>query len=145
MPHSLNQNWIHAVWSTKHRLALIEPSFEKKLHEYIADQLRNCGCKVKIVNGMSDHIHCLFLLNRSKSIAEVIKQIKGSSSFYVNQQNWLSLRFAWQNGYATFSVSQRAVNRVHAYIKFQKRHHLKCGYKTEMSQISENNSGKPEK
>jgi putative transposase len=54
---------------------------------------------------MPDHIHALFLLNPQKSISEVIKQIKGSSSHFVNHQNLIDEKFAWQTGYAAYSVS----------------------------------------
>jgi putative transposase len=51
---------------------------------------------VKIINGMPDHMHCLFLLSPQKSIAQVIKQIKGSSAFYINQNNLTPEKFSWQ-------------------------------------------------
>ena len=72
---------------------------------------------------MPDHVHCLFLLNPSKSVAEVIKQIKGSSSHLINQRNLILEKFAWQTGYASFSVSQSALEKVFQYIKNQKTHH----------------------
>lgn len=86
MPHSYNKIWIHAIWSTKDRVSLINVDIEKKVHQYIDRQLRDFGCPVRIINGMPDHIHVLFLLNPQKSIAEVIKQIKGSSSHYQSKQ-----------------------------------------------------------
>ena len=125
MSHSLNKIWIHAIWSTKERIPLINLSIEKKLYNFITEELREQGCQVKIINGMPDHIHCLFLLNRQKSIAEVIKQIKGSSSHYVNQQDLISGKFAWQTGYAAYSVSESGVEKVYRYIQHQKQHHAR--------------------
>jgi len=69
---------------------------------------------------MPDHIHCLFLLNPQKSISEVIKQIKGSSSHYVNQTNLISQKFAWQTGYAAYSVSESVLEKTFSYIQNQK-------------------------
>jgi len=125
MPHSFNKIWIHAIWATKGRTPLISGAVEKKIYEFISTQLREQGCPVRIINGMPDHIHCLFLLNPQKSIAEVIKQIKGSSSHYINQNNLIAEKFAWQTGYAAFSVSESAVEKVFLYIKNQKKHHHK--------------------
>ncbi len=71
MPHSFNKIWIHAIWSTKERLPLIHLTVEAKIHQFINEQLREQGCPVGIVNGMPDHIHCLFLLSPQKSIAEM--------------------------------------------------------------------------
>lgn len=79
MSHLYNKIWIHAIWSTKLRAPLIHSSVENKIHQFIAEQLREQSCPVRIINGMPDHIHCLFLLSPQKSIAEVLKQIKGSS------------------------------------------------------------------
>jgi len=102
MPHSFNKIWIHAIWSTKERLPLIHPMVESKIHQFIAEQLREQGCPVRIINGMPDHIHCLFLLSPQRSIAEVIKQIKGGSSHFINQNNLITEKFAWQTGYAAY-------------------------------------------
>lgn len=74
---------------------------------------------------MPDHVHCLFLLSPQKSISEVIKQIKGSSSHFINQNNFIAEKFAWQTGYAAFSVSESIVEKVFEYIKNQKSHHQK--------------------
>lgn len=123
MSHAYNKIWIHAVWATKYRRPLIEPKIERFVYEFVANQFRDMGCPVRIVNGMPDHIHCLFLLSSQYSIAEVIKQVKGSSSFTFNQMNLISEKFSWQTGYGSFSVSESVVDRVYRYIRNQKQHH----------------------
>ena len=128
MPHSYNKIWIHAIWATKERMPIIHSNIEYKIHQFISEQLRAQGCLVRIINGMPDHIHCLFLLSPQKSIAEVIKQIKGSSSHYVNQNDLTSKKFAWQTGYAAYSVSESVVEKVFQYIKTQKEHHQKKSF-----------------
>ncbi len=125
MPHSFNKIWIHAIWATKDRIPLIHSSVENRIHRFISEQLQEHGCPVRIINGMPEHIHCLFLLNPQKSIAEIIKQIKGSSSHFINQNNLIKDKFAWQTGYAAYSVSESVVDKVFEYIKDQKQHHLK--------------------
>ncbi len=125
MPHSVNKIWIHAIWATKKRAPFIKPAVEKKIRQFISDQLRDQGCPVRTINGMPDHIHCLFLLNPTKSIAEIIKQIKGTSSHFVNRNNLIAEKFAWQTGYAAYSVSESGVDKVYKYIKNQKKRHQK--------------------
>ena len=125
MPHSFNKVWIHAVWATKNRGELIDFSIERQVYEYIRQELIELGCPVRIINGMPDHIHALFLLNPQKSIADVIKQIKGSSSHSINGENLMIEKFAWQTGYAAYSVSESQLEAVYNYIKNQKQHHLK--------------------
>src|SRR5699024_7728339 len=97
---------------TKLRQPFIQPDVEKEIHPFIADQLRDQGCPVRIVNGMPDHVHCLFLLNPNMPIAGVMKQIKGSSSHHINQNDLIRNKFAWQTGYAAYSVSESGVEKV---------------------------------
>ncbi|UXP32449.1 IS200/IS605 family transposase [Reichenbachiella agarivorans] len=131
MSHSFNKIWIHAIWATNERRLFINQSIEQKVHRYIAEQLKEQGCPVRIINGMPDHIHCLFLLSPQKSIAEVIKQIKGSSSHFINQNNLTVDKFAWQTGYAAYSVSESVVEKVFHYIQNQKEHHQKKTFQQE--------------
>jgi REP element-mobilizing transposase RayT len=125
MPHAYNKIWIHAIWATKYRMPFIPAEIENSIHQYISEQLQEQGCPVRIINGMPDHMHGLFLLNQKKSIATVIKQIKGSSSHYINQNNLTVEKFSWQTGYAAYSVSESEVEKVFHYIKKQKEHHRK--------------------
>ena len=137
MPHSFNKIWIHAIWATKYRQPMIHRSVENNIYQFIAEQLRAQGCPVRIINGMPDHIHCLFLLSPQKSIAEVIKQIKGSSSHFINQTNLIVENFSWQTGYAAFSVSASIVEKVFHYIKNQKQHHIKKKFQQEYEEFIE--------
>lgn len=62
MPHSFNRIWIHAIWATKERQSFIQPEIEHKVYEFMRNQLNQAGCPVRIINGMPDHVHYLFLL-----------------------------------------------------------------------------------
>ena len=95
------------------------------------NQLIEAGCPVRIINGMPDHVHCLFLLNPQKSISQIIKQVKGSSSHFINGQDLMPEKFAWQTGYAAYSVSKSAIEKVFQYIKNQKQHHAKTIFQQE--------------
>ena len=94
-------------------------------------EFEELGCPVRIINGMPDHVHCLFLQNPKKSIAEIIKQVKGSTSHFINQNELMEERFSWQTGYACFSVSQSVVDRTFKYIQNQKKHHAKKTFQEE--------------
>lgn len=125
MPQSYNKLWIHAIWATKNRQELVDFSIESQVYNFIREELIELGCPVRIINGMPDHIHALFLLNPQKSISDVMKQVKGSSSHSINGNNMMLEKFAWQNGFAAFSVSESQLEVVYNYIKNQKQHHLK--------------------
>lgn len=133
MSHSLIKIWIHGVFSTKNRTSLIHSSFETQLHEHIKQKLEtDLDCKVKTINGTEDHIHMLFLLSSNVSIGEIFKNIKGESSHWINQSDFMNTKFAWQTGYGAFSVSESMVKKVELYIKNQKVHHKKMSYSEEV-------------
>ena len=128
MTHSHNKIWVHAVWATKDRDPLIRPEIEEIIYGNMRNEFEGIGCAVKIINGMPEHVHCLFLLNPLKSIAEVIKQIKGSTSHFINDKNLTKEKFIWQSGYAAYSVSESQLIKVYNYILNQKVHHSNKSY-----------------
>ncbi|MFD1601983.1 IS200/IS605 family transposase [Flavobacterium artemisiae] len=125
MSQSFTKLWIHLIWATKNRQELIHFSIEKKLYDYIWQELTELGCPVRIINGMPDHVHVLFLQNPQKTITDIVKQIKGSSSHFMNRGEFILEKFAWQTGFGAFSVSESQLYAVYNYIKNQKEHHLK--------------------
>lgn len=135
MPKSYNRIWIHSIWSTKNRLPLLDYRNERIVYNYMKSQFIEMGCRVVIINGMPDHVHCLFQLSSQYSIAEVIKQIKGSSSHFINQNNLCKMKFAWQTGYASYSVSESIKESVFQYIFNQKKHHKRKTFQNEFDEI----------
>ena len=133
MAHSNVRLWIHAVFAIKYREAQILPSIEPEVHRLFFDQLVATGCFVDCMNGIPDHIHLLFRLNPKRSVAEVIGAIKGGTSHSINQSDLLPTKFAWQNGYSAFSVSESKVPTVRRYIERQKIHHLGENFAQELA------------
>lgn len=131
MSHSFTKIWIHAIWATKERYPLIISSAEKKVYDLMSNEFSDAGSPVRIINGMPDHIHSLFLLNPNKSVADIIKQVKGSCSHEINKQNIIKEKFAWQTGYAAYSVSESVLEKVFQYIRNQKKHHEKTTFQKE--------------
>jgi len=131
MAHSLSKNWIHLVFSTKHRAPLVDEKLEPKIYAIIKEELEGMNCYLSRINGMPDHIHVLFLLHPSKSLADVVKQLKGVSSYKVNQNDWTDVKFGWQKGYGAFSVSESQLPRLQTYIERQKIHHQHTGFDDE--------------
>jgi putative transposase len=137
MPHSFHRIWIHAIWATKEREPLINTSIESRVFGFMEEQFREMRCPVRIINGMEDHVHCLFLLNAQKSIAEVIKQVKGSSSHWMNELRLTEQIFSWQTGYAAYSVSESVMETVFQYIKNQKKHHQRRSFEAELDGLNQ--------
>jgi REP element-mobilizing transposase RayT len=85
-----------------------------------------------IINGMSEHVHQLFLLSPKFSVETIFKNLKGESSHWINQSSFIKQKFAWQTGYGAFSVSESMVNEVEKYIFGQKEHHRKLSFDQEV-------------
>jgi len=78
-----------------------------------------------------EHVHTLIDLPTSKSIEEVVKLLKGSSSHWINENRLLRGRFSWGRGYGAFSISHSHADRVAAYIANQEEHHRKKSFRQE--------------
>lgn len=79
MSHSFNKIWIHAIWATKERTPFITKNVESKIYDFMSEQLREIGCPVRIINGMPDHIHCLFLLNPKNQFQKLSNKSKAAA------------------------------------------------------------------
>src|SRR5579862_4983871 len=135
MSHSYYKIWIHAVYGTKNRAELINREIERAVYDYLRTQLHEMDCPVRIINGMPEHVHLLFLQNPKLPITDIIKQVKGSSSFWINEQNLLNEKFGWQTGYAAFSVSESQLEKVYQYILNQKQHHRRKSFAQEYQEF----------
>jgi putative transposase len=132
MSQSLWRLWTHLIFSTKERFPFLrEPQIRTDTHAYLAKVLRSHDCETLIVGGTSDHIHALFDLSRNYSIAEVVKEIKRTSSVWIKNVSRLYRKFHWQNGYGAFSVSQSHLDRVYRYIERQEQHHRRITFQDE--------------
>lgn len=132
MAQSLARLWTHLIFSTKDRFPfLTDKSVRRDMHAYLATMLRKYGCETLIVGGVEDHTHSLFALSRTHPIAQVVKEVKRTSSGWVKGVSPKLAGFHWQGGYAAFSVSQSNVKDVIAYIENQEEHHKRVTFKDE--------------
>lgn len=131
MPQSLSSILIHLVFSTKRREPLIVPEIESELYAYLIGIFRNRQCPSLIVGGTRDHVHSLFVLHRTVSVAEIVEEVKKSSSKWIKTQSAEFGGFQWQAGYGAFSIGQSNVPAVKRYIANQKSHHSRQGFQDE--------------
>jgi len=135
MAHSKVRMWVHVVFCTKYRRPFITSEVKAKMYELLCEELMKKNCKVDVINGMPDHVHLLLQLEATKSIASIIHQCKGASSFKINQEEWFDKEFKWSVGYGAFSVSQSLVPKVRNYILNQEKHHEEIKFKEEYNRL----------
>jgi putative transposase len=128
MPRTYAQIAIHIVFSTKDRAKLIPKDFQPRLWSYAAGICKNDKIFVHAIGGMDDHIHLLIELPPILALAKAVNALKSNSSRWANEEGF---PFAWQQGYAAFSVSGSNVPAVVRYIQDQESHHKKMSFETE--------------
>jgi REP element-mobilizing transposase RayT len=132
MPQSLAKLWVHLIFSTKDRYPFLsDKSLRTDMHAYLATVLRNHECETLIVGGVEDHVHALFALSRNYSIADIVKEIKRTSSRWIKEKSPTQKKFSWQHGYGAFSVSQSHLDQVTCYIERQEEHHRRVTFQDE--------------
>jgi REP element-mobilizing transposase RayT len=132
MPQSLAKVYLHVVFSTKNRVPVLADEWRDEVFRVMGGAANNLGCQSLIVGGVADHVHMLFQLGRTITIADSVGKIKSTSSAWINQTHGLSVEFHWQAGYAAFSVSQSNVGSVRANICKQAEHHAKQSFRDEL-------------
>jgi putative transposase len=131
MPQSLSRVLIHLVFSTKYREPVLARDVRVELHPYMAVVLRENGCQPLQVGGVEDHVHLLFALSRTITMADIVETVKTSSSKWLKTKSPDLVGFHWQNGYGAFSVSSSAAAIVVAYIQRQEEHHRRRKFQAE--------------
>lgn len=135
MPRTYARLCFHIVFATKHRSPLINPELARDLYPFVGAIVRDQGGTLLAVGGMPDHVHLLVDLRPTHSVAAVVKAIKGSSSRWINEAGRAPDHFAWQEGYAAFSVSPSVLERVRTYVLHQEQHHRKSTFQTEQRDL----------
>jgi REP element-mobilizing transposase RayT len=121
----------HLVFSTKDREPIIDKIWRKQLHKYLAGTAEGLGARCEIVGGIADHVHVLVTLRATHTLADFMRDLKRASSNWVH--NDMSLPdFAWQEGYAAFTVSASAIDEVRRYIENQEEHHREKSFREEL-------------
>ncbi|MFO0956535.1 MAG: transposase [Isosphaeraceae bacterium] len=108
-----------------------DPTLQARLYDYLGGILRIEGSPLLAAGGMPDHVHLLVSLGRSMAIADLLRIIKANSSRWVHGEFPTPMGFAWQAGYAAFSVSASNRGRVEEYIQGQAEHHRTVTFQDE--------------
>lgn len=131
MGQSLVKNYIHIVFSTKHRLPLIHEPIETELYRYLGGICNNLECQVIKIGGYTDHVHILCLLSKKVTLVKLLEELKSHSSKWIKTKGVEYRNFYWQDGYGSFSVNPSQLEIVINYIANQKEHHSKKTFQKE--------------
>ena len=131
MANTYSQIHIQFVFAVKHRNSQIAAFWKDELYKYITGIIQNHSHKLISINGMSDHIHILIGMRPTQSISDLMQDVKGSSSKWINEKKFTKGKFEWQEGYGAFSYGASQLKDVIKYIENQEEHHRKKSFNEE--------------
>ena len=148
MPQSLSAVYLHAVFSTKGRRPFLRDlGLRESLHGYLGAISKRLECAPLRIGGVEDHVHILARLGRTITQGDWIKEMKRASNLWIKAQPAAPpspqgpaaplSEFAWQAGYACFSVSVSNLETVTAYIDKQAEHHRKFSFQDDVRMLLE--------
>jgi putative transposase len=126
-----SQIHLQFVFAVKYRNASIHPSWKDELYKYITAIIQNYGHKMLCINGMPDHIHILVGMRTDQAVSDLLREIKSSSSKWINERRLVPGRFQWQEGYGAFAYGKSQIKYVIDYIQNQEIHHKTVPFRME--------------
>lgn len=135
MAQSINKIFLHIIFHVKTTSPKILEGDAERLHEYVGQLINTTGCQSVRVGGIDDHIHAVCMLSREETVSHLVEEMKRNSSRWIKTLSPHYRTFAWQGGYAAYSVSQSVVDKVIEYVSNQKEHHQKMTFEEEYIQF----------
>lgn len=135
MANTYSQIYIQVVFSPEGRQNLIKRENKEELHKYITGIITNQGHKLLAIHCMPDHTHILLGLRPVMALSDLMREVKGDSSNFINQKKWVVGRFNWQEGYGAFSYGHSQLTSIIQYIQKQEEHHAKKTFQQEYRQF----------
>ncbi|HMN26336.1 MAG TPA: IS200/IS605 family transposase [Ignavibacteriaceae bacterium] len=131
MANTFTQIYLHLVFAVQNRISLIQSEWSNELYKYITGIVKQNGHKLIAINGMPNHLHIAIGYKPHQLIPELLQDIKGNSSKWINEKKFLKGKFSWQAGYGAFSFSHSQIDTVVKYISNQEQHHKKKSFREE--------------
>ena len=139
MANTYSQMYVQIVFAVLGRANVIKEIHRIELEKYICGIISNNKCKPLALYCNPDHSHILIGLHPTASVSELTRDIKASSSKFISQKRWVLGKFAWQDGFGSFTYSKSQIDDVAKYILNQHNHHKKRTFKEEYLSILQKN------
>ncbi|MBN2584312.1 MAG: IS200/IS605 family transposase [Planctomycetes bacterium] len=122
----------HVVFATKDRRPWLSSEHLPRVQEYVGGIVRNLNGKLLAAGGATDHVHLAISLNSSVALADAVRTVKCNSTGWIHDTFPDLVSFAWQDGYAAFTVSKSALSQVQRYLAGQAAHHAERSFADEL-------------
>ncbi|MBR3709735.1 MAG: transposase [Bacteroidales bacterium] len=131
MSQSLSKIYLHIIFHIKTSSPAIKEEHLERVHSYIGQLVNTTGCQTLIVGGVSNHVHIVCQLSKNETVSHLLEEVKRNSSRWIKTIDDRYGHFAWQGGYAAFSISESVLPKTINYVRNQKAHHEKSSFRKE--------------
>lgn len=137
MANTNTQLYLHIVFTVQNKKCIIQSSWKNELYKFITEVMERRGHRVLAINGMPDHVHVFFKMKPVQSVSEIMREVKSESSKWINEQDFLTSKFSWQEGFGAFSYGQSNVEGVINYLNRQELLHAQKSFLEEFKAMLE--------
>lgn len=123
--------WAHIVIICQEKSQNLQIDIRKKLINHLIDYAQTKDYYISSLNGGRDHLHCLLSFQAEPALKEIVNELKTESANWLNSNKGQQKKFAWQPGFAAFSVSESKIKQVRRYIAKQDDYHSKFSFQEE--------------
>ncbi len=131
MANTYRKMYLHVIFAVKNRDALLQKQWRHRLFAYMAAIINEKGHYSLAVNGVTDHVHLFFDYKGHELVADLVREIKKSSSDLIKEKKLCPYKFEWQKEYGVFSQGFREKDDIIKYILIQEEHHRKKTFREE--------------
>ncbi len=127
--------WLHSVWTTKDRIPILKDQTRDEVISHIRENAKSKGIFIDHLNGYENHLHALISMGGKQNASDIMQQIKGESSYWINKNNLTRSKFSWQDDFYVVSIGMPQLNNLREYIRNQEQHHRKISLQDELDRL----------
>ena len=125
----------HLVFRTKESFPTINRYHSDQLYACITGIIGNKSSHLYRINGVENHLHILTDVHPSIALADFMREIKASTSFWMKNTGYFPKYNGWSEGYGSFTCSYGDLGNLINYIKHQQEHHAKKTFEEEYKRL----------
>jgi putative transposase len=129
--------WLHCVWTTNNKIPYLRDEIRNQVVLHIRNNAKTKDIYIDHINGHYEHLHALISLGGKQNISEIMQNIKGESSFWINKNKLTRLKFEWQDDFYSVSIGMSQLDNLRKYIRNQEQHHQKISFQEELASLIE--------
>ena len=111
----------HIIFCPKYRRSILIGNFKLLIEKYLFEKAMSINIKIEKYEIMPDHIHLFIKCNPEHNISNVVKMLKGYTSFKLREEYPIYRKYKnfWSRGYYCESIGHISEHTIIKYIEDQ--------------------------